>query len=51
MKVRFAPVDRSGDIVVKMEYLSETWPLPDGSLLPVFHRLTGVVPRASEGVM
>jgi ATP-binding cassette subfamily F protein 3 len=30
-KVRFAPVDRSGDIVVKMEDLSKTWPLPDGS--------------------
>jgi ATP-binding cassette subfamily F protein 3 len=38
MKVRFAPVDRSGDIVVKMEDLSRTWPLPDGSLLPVFSR-------------
>ena len=45
MKVRFAPVDRSGDIVVKMEDLSKTWPLPDGSRLPVFHGLTGVVRR------
>ena len=31
MKVRFAPVARSGDIVVRMEDLSKAWPLPDGS--------------------
>jgi len=45
MKVRFAPVARSGDIVVRMEDLSKSWPLPDGSLQPVFHGLTGVVKR------
>jgi ATP-binding cassette subfamily F protein 3 len=45
MKVRFAPVARSGDIVVKMDDLSKAWPLPDGTLHPVFHGLTGVVRR------
>jgi ATP-binding cassette, subfamily F, member 3 len=45
MKVRFAPVGRSGDIVVKMEGLSKTWRLPDGSPHPVFHGLSGVVKR------
>ena len=48
MKVRFAPVARSGDIVVRMEDLSKTWPLPDGSLHPVFHGLTGVVKRQDK---
>jgi ATP-binding cassette subfamily F protein 3 len=45
MRVRFAPVDRSGDIVVRMEGLSKAWPLPDGSRHPVFHGLTGIVKR------
>jgi ATP-binding cassette subfamily F protein 3 len=45
MKVRFAFVGRSGDIVVKMEDLSKTWPLPGGGSCPVFHGLTGVVRR------
>ena len=42
MKVRFAPVARSGDVVVRMENLSKSWPRGDGTLLPVFHGLTGV---------
>jgi ATP-binding cassette, subfamily F, member 3 len=45
MKVRFAPVGRSGDIVVKLDALSKSWPLPDGTLRPVFHGLSGVVKR------
>jgi ATP-binding cassette subfamily F protein 3 len=48
MKVRFAPVARSGDIVVRMEDLSKTWPLADGSSHPVFHGLTGVVKRRDK---
>ena len=48
MKVRFAHVARSGDIVVRMEDLSKSWPLPDGSLHPVFHGLTGVVKRLDK---
>jgi ATP-binding cassette subfamily F protein 3 len=48
MKVRFAPVARSGDIVVRMEDLSKAWPLPDGSLHPVFHGLTGAVKRLDK---
>jgi ATP-binding cassette subfamily F protein 3 len=48
MKVRFAPVGRSGDVVVKMEGLSKTWELPDGGRLPVFHGLTGVVKRRDK---
>ena len=45
MKVHFAPVARSGDVVVRMDNLSKTWSLPDGSVHPVFHGLTGVVRR------
>jgi ATP-binding cassette subfamily F protein 3 len=48
MKVRFAPVARSGDIVVRMENLSKAWPLPDGTFHPVFHGLTGVVKRQDK---
>jgi ATP-binding cassette subfamily F protein 3 len=48
MKVRFTHVDRSGDIVVRMENLSKSWPLPGGSQLPVFHGLTGVVKRLDK---
>jgi ATP-binding cassette, subfamily F, member 3 len=45
MKVRIAYAERSGDIVVRMEDLSKTWPRPDGTPHPVFHGLTGVVKR------
>lgn len=48
MKVRFAPVARSGDIVVRMDDLAKSWPLPDGSLHPVFHGLSGVVKRLDK---
>ncbi len=48
MKVRFARVDRSGDVVVRMDGLSKTWPRPDGSPHPVFHGLTGVVKRLDK---
>ena len=48
MRVRFAPVGRSGDIVVRMDDLSKAWPLPDGSRHPVFHGLTGVVKRQDK---
>jgi ATP-binding cassette subfamily F protein 3 len=48
MRVRFAPVARTGDIVVRMDNLSKTWPLPDGSRHPVFHGLTGVVKRLDK---
>ena len=41
MKVRFAPVARSGDIVVRMENLSKAWPLPDGSPPPGVPRAHG----------
>jgi ATP-binding cassette subfamily F protein 3 len=48
MKVRFAPVGRSGDIVARMDDLSKTWPRADGSDHPVFHGLTGVVKRKDK---
>jgi ATP-binding cassette subfamily F protein 3 len=48
MKVRFARVDRSGDVVVRMDALSKTWARPDGSPHPVFHGLTGVVKRLDK---
>ena len=48
MRVRFAPVGRSGDVVVQMKDLSKTWELPDGSTHPVFHWLTGVVRRQDK---
>ena len=51
MKVRFAPVGRSGDVVVKLERLAKTWevqgddtPVP----LPVFQGITGVVKRLDK---
>jgi ATP-binding cassette, subfamily F, member 3 len=47
MKVRFAPVARSGEVVVKMEGLSKTWEVPGGKV-PVFHGLTGVVKRLDK---
>ena len=48
MKVRIAYAERSGDIVVRMEDLSKTWPRPDGTPHPVFHGLTGVVKRLDK---
>jgi ATP-binding cassette, subfamily F, member 3 len=45
MRVRFSPVARSGDIVVRMDALSKAWPLPDGTVKQVFNGLTGVVKR------
>jgi ATP-binding cassette, subfamily F, member 3 len=45
MKVRFAPVGRSGEIVVRMDGLSKTWQRADGTHHTVFHGLTGVVKR------
>jgi ATP-binding cassette subfamily F protein 3 len=45
MRVRFAPVGRSGDIVARMDGLSKAWPLPDGTIKQVFDGITGVVKR------
>ncbi|HTP58989.1 MAG TPA: ABC-F family ATP-binding cassette domain-containing protein, partial [Spirochaetia bacterium] len=43
MKVRFAPVGRSGDVVVKLEGLAKTW-----GDLHVFQGITGVVKRLDK---
>jgi len=48
MRVRFAPVDRSGEIVVRVDNLSKEWDLPGGGRLPVFHGLTAVVRRQEK---
>ena len=48
MKVRFAPVERSGDVVVRMEGLSKEWDLPGGGRRAVFHGLSGVVRRREK---
>ena len=48
MKVRFASVGRSGDVVVRMDNLAKTWEGVDGARIPVFHGLTGVVKRLDK---
>ena len=54
MKVRFAPVGRSGDVVVKLEGLAKTWgvaaPAPAAVRVPVpvFRGITGVVKRQDK---
>jgi len=48
MKVRFAPVGRSGDVVVRMDNLAKTWEGVDGARVPVFHGLAGVVKRRDK---
>jgi ATP-binding cassette subfamily F protein 3 len=46
MKVRFAPVGRSGDVVVKLEGLAKTYDAPVP--VPVFRGITGVVKRQDK---
>ncbi len=48
MKVRFAPVGRTGEVVVRMDNLAKTWEGVDGARVPVFHGLTGVVKRLDK---
>jgi ATP-binding cassette subfamily F protein 3 len=52
MKVRFAPVGRSGDVVVKLEGLAKTWKVngrgPGAAAVAVFQALTGVVKRLDK---
>ena len=48
IKLKLNPLIRSGDIVVKMDNLSKTWPLPDGSFHPVFSGISGVVERTNK---
>lgn len=48
--VRFTFNDppRSGDDVVNMDGLTKSWTNPDGSVLPVFSGVTGVIKRLSK---
>ena len=48
MRVRFAPVGRSGDVVVKLEGLAKTWEAEEAAPVPVFHGITGVVKRLDK---
>ena len=48
MKFNFPPCPRSGDVVVRMEDLAKTWPLPTGGEHPVFSGITGVVQRGDK---
>ena len=48
MKFDFPPCPRSGDVVVRMENLGKSWPLPSGGEHPVFSGITGVVQRGDK---
>ncbi len=48
IKFHFVPPKRSGDIVVEMNDLAKSWPLPDNRILPVFHGVTGKVIRTNK---
>lgn len=48
IKFHFVPPKRSGDIVVEMNDLAKSWPLPDNRTLPVFHGVTGKVIRTNK---
>ncbi len=51
MKIKFEPVQRSGDIVVQMDNLAKSWPKTEtagGGMHPVFSGLTGVVNRGNK---
>ena len=48
IKFRFGQVKRSGDIVVDLNNLAKSWPLPDGRQLPVFSGVSGKVIRTNK---
>lgn len=48
MKIKLKETKRSGDIVVSMKNLAKEWDLEDGSTLPVFSGLTGVIERGNK---
>lgn len=48
IRIQIPPAKRSGDIVVSMEDLAKSWPLPDGADHPVFSGLTAVVNRGDK---
>jgi len=48
MKIRFEPVQRSGDLVVTLNTLAKEWPRADGAPHPVFSGITGTVRRGDK---
>jgi ATP-binding cassette subfamily F protein 3 len=48
VKFAFNEPPRSGDDVVAMDGLGKAWENPDGSLLPIFSGVTGVIKRLSK---
>ena len=44
----FSEPPRSGDDVVVMDNLAKEWPLPDGSIKPVFSGVSGIIRRQSK---
>ncbi len=48
IRFEFAPPPRSGDDVVKLDGLGKVWPLPDGSLKPVFDGVSGLIRRQEK---
>ncbi|KGE72049.1 ABC-F family ATP-binding cassette domain-containing protein [Spirochaeta lutea] len=48
MKIRFAPVQRSGDQVVVLENLEKSWPQEDGSRLQVFGGISATIARGDK---
>jgi ATP-binding cassette subfamily F protein 3 len=48
IRLRFDSTPRSGDIVANLEGLAKAWPLPDGSLRPVFSGVDATVRRGDK---
>ncbi|MDD3376119.1 MAG: ABC-F family ATP-binding cassette domain-containing protein [Candidatus Riflebacteria bacterium] len=48
IKFQFAPVSRSGEIVVDFEELGKEWPLDNGKKIRVFSNVTGKVIRKNK---
>jgi len=48
VRFTFSEPPRSGDDVVVMDGLGKEWPLPDGSVKPVFSGVSGIIKRQSK---
>ena len=48
VRFTFSEPPRSGDDVVVMDDLGKEWPLPDGSVKPVFSGVSGIIKRQSK---
>lgn len=48
IKLKLNPITRGGDIVVNLNSLSKEWPLVDGTTLPVFSGISGIIERGNK---